>query len=187
MALKATIFKAELQIADVDRNYYHDHALTLARHPSETDERMMVRLLAFAVNASEDLTFCKGLSSEDEPDLWRKDLTGAIELWIEVGLPDEKEIRKACGRAAQVRIYTYGGRGAALWWNQVGDKLDRCANLGVIDLSPEASLGLAGLARRNMRLQCTIQDGHAWFTDGETTVQVEPVTLKAPQVALRRT
>ncbi len=147
----------------------------------------MVRLLAFALNASEALAFCKGLSTEDEPDLWRKDLTGAIDLWIEVGLPDEKEIRKACGRAAQVRIYSYGGRGAGLWWNQVGDKLDRCANLSVIDLPPEATLGLAGLVRRNMRLQCTIQDGQAWFTDGESTVQVEPVTLKAPQIASRRT
>ena len=187
MALRATIFKAELQIADMDRNYYRDHALTLARHPSETDERMMVRLLAFALNASDELAFCKGLGTEDEPDLWRRDPTGAIELWIQVGLPDEKSIRKACGRAAQVRIYSYGGRGAELWWNQVGDKLERCANLGVIDLPPAAGQGLAGLARRNMRLQCTIQDGQAWLTDGQTTVQVDPVTLKAPQVASRRT
>ena len=117
MALKATIFKAGLQIADMGRNYYHDHALTLARHPSETSERMMVRLLAFALNASETLTFGKGLSTDDEPDLWQKDLTGAIDLWIDVGLPDEKSIRKACGRAAQVRIYSYGGRNAELWWS----------------------------------------------------------------------
>ena len=115
MALKATIFKAQLQIADMDRHYYAEHALTLARHPSETDERMMVRLLAFALNADESLEFGKGLSNEDEPALWRKDLTGVIEHWIEVGLPDEKSLRKACGRATQVRLYTYG-RGAAKWW-----------------------------------------------------------------------
>jgi len=102
MALNATIFKAVLQIADMDRNYYRDHALTIARHPSETDERMMVRLLAFVLHAHEALSFGKGLSADGEPDLWQKDLTGAIELWIDVGQPDEKSIRKACGRAKQV-------------------------------------------------------------------------------------
>jgi uncharacterized protein YaeQ len=181
MALKATIFKAELQIADMDRNYYHDHALTLARHPSETDERMMMRLLAFALNASETLSFGKGLSTDDEPDLWQKDLTGAIELWIDVGLPDEKSIRKACGRAARVCIYSYG-RGADLWRNQLGDKLDRNDNLTVIDVSAASSQAMAGLAQRNMRLQCTIQEGQAWLSDEQNTAQVELVTVKAPRV-----
>ncbi|MGC2520974.1 MAG: YaeQ family protein [Burkholderiales bacterium] len=195
MALKATIFKAGLQIADTDRNYYRDHALTLARHPSETDERMMVRLLAFALNvgalnvgapnAGEALAFAKGLGADDEPDLWQKDLTGAIELWIDVGLPDEKTVRKACGRAAQVRIYSYGGHSAELWWNQVRDKLDRAANLTVINLPAASSQAMARLARRNMRLQCTIQDGHVLLTDGQDTAQVEPVTLKAAQFPSR--
>jgi len=179
MALKATIFKAELQIADMARNYYHDHALTLARHPSETNERMMVRLLAFALNASETLAFARGLSTDDEPDLWQKDLTGAIDLWIDAGLPDEKSIRKACGRAAQVRIYSYGGRAAELWWNQVHDKLDRTSNLTVINVPAAASQAMAKLAQRNMRLQCAIQDGQVWFTDGQGTAEVEPVTIKA--------
>ena len=95
MASNATIFKATLQIADMDRNYYADHALTIARHPSETDERMMVRLLAFVQHAHEALAFGRGLSADDEPDLWRRDLTGAVELWIEVGQPEEKRLRKA--------------------------------------------------------------------------------------------
>jgi uncharacterized protein YaeQ len=180
MALKATIFKAELQIADMARNYYHDHTLILARHPSETDERMMVRLLAFALNASETLAFGKGLSTDDEPDLWQKDLTGAIQLWIDVGLPDEKSIRKACGRAAQVRIYSYGGRNAELWWKQVQDKLDRTSNLTVINVPAAASQAMSTLAQRNMRLQCTIQDGQVWLSDGKDTAEVEPVTIKAP-------
>jgi len=185
MALKATIFKADLQIADMDRNYYHDHALTLARHPSETDERMMVRLLAYALNAGESLEFGRGLSTEDEPDLWQKDLTGAIELWIDVGLPDEKSIRRACGRAREVRIYSYGGRTAGLWWSQVRDKLGRAENLTVFELPAEATQGLAALARRNMKLQCTIQEGHVWLTDGELSAQIEPVTLKAAPVLQR--
>ena len=88
MAIKSTIFKIDLQITDLDRNYYQTHALTIARHPSETDERMIVRVIAFALHAHASLEFGKGLSAEDEPDLWRRDLTGTIEQWIEVGLPD---------------------------------------------------------------------------------------------------
>src|SRR3982750_3888876 len=109
MALKSTILKAELCIADVDRGYYHDHTLTIARHPSETEERVMVRLLAFALHASDALTFGRGLSTEDEPDLWQHDLTGTIESWIDVGLPDERVVRKACGRARDVYVLAYGG------------------------------------------------------------------------------
>ena len=137
MALKSTIFKAELQIADLDRNYYQNHALTVARHPSETDERMMARILAFVLYADPALIFGKGLSSEDEPDLWRKDLTGAIELWIEVGLPDEKRIRRACGRARQVVVLTYGGRVADMWWQQNKAALQRQDNLAIINLAAE--------------------------------------------------
>ncbi|TNE76492.1 MAG: YaeQ family protein, partial [Gammaproteobacteria bacterium] len=129
MALKATVFKAELAVSDMDRGYYQSHALTIARHPSETDERMMVRLLAFALNASEDLQFTRGLSTDDEPDLWQKNLQGDITLWIEVGLPDERRIRKACNRAEQVIIYAYGARTAPVWWNNIRDALTRFDNL----------------------------------------------------------
>src|SRR3954469_6973005 len=118
MAIKATVFKAQLQVSDLDRGHFATHALTLARHPSETDERMMVRLLAFALDADERLEFGRGLSAEDETDPTLTDLTGAIELWIEVGLPDEREIRKAAGRARHVKVYLYGGRAASMWWRQ---------------------------------------------------------------------
>src|SRR5688572_3604365 len=142
MALKATIFKARLQVSDMDRNHYATHALTLARHPSETDERMMVRLLAFALDADEALEFGRGLSAEDEPDLVRRDLTGVIQLWIEVGLPDERDLRKACGRARAVKVYTYGGRSADLWWTQNAAALARLANLTVIDVPEETAASL---------------------------------------------
>ena len=180
MALKATIFKVELQIADMDRNYYQDHALTIAQHPSETDERMMVRLAAFALHANEALVFGKGLSAEDEPDLWQKDLTGNIELWIEVGLPDEKEIRKACGRAKQVFIYSYGGRSADLWWDQNRDKLERAKHLTIINLPPATTLALAKLAQRTMQLQCTIQEGEMWLADKNDRIKTELIALKSP-------
>lgn len=176
MAVKATVFKAALQIADMDRHYYADHSLTLARHPSETDERMMVRLLAFALYASEALTFGKGLSNDEEPDLWQKDLTGAIERWIEVGLPDERAIRKACGRAAQVVVISYG-RTAPIWWNDNRDKLQRLENLTVLNLPPEPTQALAALASRTMQLQCTLQEGHVMITSEAGMIEIEPALL----------
>ena len=162
MALKATIFRAELQVSDLDRGYFATHALTLARHPYETDERMMVRLLAFALDADASLEFGRGLSAEDEADLVMKDLTGAIALWIEVGLPDERELRKACGRAARVKVYTYG-RGAPLWRSQNAEALARLANLAVIQLPAEVTGELAAWVERGMRLEATIQEGHVWL------------------------
>jgi uncharacterized protein YaeQ len=180
MALSATIFKANLQIADMDRNYYHDHALTIARHPSETDERMMVRLVAFARHAHDALSFGKGLSSDDEPDLWQKDLTGAIDIWIDVGQPDEKRVRRACGRAGEVFVYSYGGRGADLWWEQTSGKVDRAGNLTVINLPLAATQSLAKLAQRNMELQFTLQDGQIWVADAERRVELDPAILKGP-------
>ncbi|MBI5005570.1 MAG: YaeQ family protein [Nitrosomonadales bacterium] len=179
MAIKATIFKANLQIADMERHYYQDHALTLARHPSETDERMMVRLLAFALHAHEHLEFGQGMTDDDEADLWRKDLTGAIELWIDVGIPDEKLIRKACGRAGQVVVYSYGGRIAEMWFAQNSAQFERQQNLAIINLPQENTRELAKLAQRTMNLQCTIQDGQVWLSDGSSSVEVERTLLKA--------
>lgn len=172
MALKATIFKAAVQVSDMDRNYYASHALTLARHPSETDERMMVRLLAFVLNADDGLSFGRGLSAEDEPDLWRKDLTGGTDLWIEVGQPDERSLRQACGRAKRVIVYTYGGRIADQWWSENGPKLARQGNLTVFNLPLEGTRALAALAQRAMQLQCTIQEGEVWIGDGKTQAQI---------------
>ncbi len=179
MAIKSTIFKVNLQIADMERHYYHDHALTIARHPSETDERMMVRLLAFALHAHEYLEFGQGMTANDEADLWQKDLTGAIELWIDVGIPDEKLIRKASGRANQVIVYCYGGRVADMWFAQNSGQFERLKNLTVINLPVESTRAIAKLAQRNMQLQCTIQDGQVWLGDGKGSVMIERVTLKA--------
>ena len=172
MAIKATIFKAELNVADMDRHYYGDHSLTIARHPSENDERMMVRLLAFALNASETLTFTRGISTDDEPDLWQKNLSGEIELWIELGQPDEKRIRKACARADRVIIYSYQPRSAPLWWQQLEEKLARFNNLRAYNLPGDSASQLAALASRNMSVQCTIQDGEIWFSAGEQSVNM---------------
>jgi uncharacterized protein YaeQ len=178
VAIKATIFKAQLAVSDTDRGHYASHALTIARHPSETDERMMVRLVAFALNADEALEFGRGLSSEGEADLVHKDLTGAIQLWIDVGLPDERDLRKACGRSRRVIAYLYGGNGARMWWAQNAASLERCANLSVVELPQEATRTMAAWAARNMDVSCTIQDGRLWLAAGDRSLDFEPVTLK---------
>jgi len=179
MALKSTIFKAELSIADIDRGYYRDHALTIARHPSETDERMMMRILAFALHADDALEFGRGLSADDEPDVWRRDLTGAVEQWIEVGLPDERVVRKACGRARDVRVLAYGGRAVDLWWLGARERLERQDRLAVNDVPLDASVALAKLAARHMSLQITIQEGHVLVADGVTSLPMDLRILKA--------
>ncbi|WP_244826699.1 YaeQ family protein [Caballeronia sp. TF1N1] len=174
MALKSTIYKADLQIADMDRHYYGDHSLTIARHPSETDERMMVRVAAFGLFASERLEFCKGLSDTDEPDLWQKDLTGQIETWIEIGQPDERRIAKASGRADRVVVIAYAGRTSDIWWQGVKGKVERLQNVTVWSLEEGVGEALGRLAERTMRLQMTVQDGEASL--GSATV--DPVMIR---------
>lgn len=177
MALKATIFKVDLSVADMDRNHYEDYSLTLARHPSENDARMMVRLLAFMRYAHEALVFGKGLSTDEEPDLWLKDLTGVIDLWIVVGLPDERWLRKASGRAGRVVVFTYGGRVAEMWWEQNRATLEKLSNLTVFRVPVESTQALAALANRAMSLQCMIQDGEMLITGEGEAVRVEPVIV----------
>jgi len=181
MALKATIFKATLHIADMDRHYYADHHLTVARHPSETDERMMIRLLAFALNASDTLEFTKGLSTDDEPELWQKSLSDEIELWIDLGLPEEDRIRKACNRSQRVILYTYGGRGVPVWWDKHHNKLERFGNLTIIDLAAEQTTRLAALAERSMTFQVSIQDGEVTFSNDSNLVSITP-EQKMPKI-----
>src|SRR5476651_490245 len=172
MALKATIHKAEIIISDMDRGYYHTHALTLAQHPSETLERLMLRLVVFALHASEQLEFTRGLSAVDEPEVWQKSATGDIELWIDLGEPDERRLRQACGRARQVCLYTYG-RGSNVWWQGMEKKITRLKNLRVLRIAPTTLVELAKLNQRNMQLQATIQDNQLWLSCGDQCVTVE--------------
>jgi uncharacterized protein YaeQ len=184
MALRSTIFKIALDISDIDRGYYQSHALTVARHPSETDERMMVRVLAYALNANELLEFGKGLSSDDEPALWERDLTGNISHWIEVGLPDERVLRRACGRADRVTLYAYGnGRTIEMWWQQHGALLAKQTKLSVFAVSSMSSKALAAMAERTLDLQCMMQEGVVWMSDASDRFEVAIETLQARVVA----
>lgn len=177
MALKSTVFKVKLNVSDLDRNVYDDFALAVARHPSETDARMMLRLAAFALHADAQLEFGRGISTDDEPSLWRKDLTGAIELWIELGVPDPDRLRKACGRAQEVVLYAYGERSLKVWWEKNADALARFTNLTVYRITDADGAALANLAASAMALQCTISGGELWLTDGAQSVEIKPERL----------
>ena len=181
MALKATIYKANLQIADMDRQVYVDHAVTIARHPSETDERMMIRLLALALNlpANTDhgaLELAKDLWDVDEPALWQKDLTGQIVQWIDVGQPDDKRLIRASGRAEQVSVYSFAAS-TPIWWSGIAGKLGRARGLEVWQVEPAQAQALAALAQRTMQLQVTVQDGLVWIGDAGASVEIAPARL----------
>ena len=183
MALKSTVYKATLQVADMDRSHYRDHALTLALHPSETEERLMVRVLAHALQAPTDdtdtpLLAARGLSDTDEPDLWQHDRTGAVMHWIEVGHPDDRRLARACSRSGRVTIYAYAAS-TPIWWKGIADKVARLGNLAVWQIDAAASQQLATLASRAMQLQVTVQDGLIWVSDGTQTVEIHPQVLKA--------
>ncbi|WP_041432313.1 YaeQ family protein [Thiobacillus denitrificans] len=180
MALKATIYKADLQVADMDRHVYGDHALTLARHPSESEERMMVRVLAYALHAQDGIAFTKGLFDVDEPEVWVKNLAGEITLWIDLGQPDEARIRRACSRAAQVVVLCYSSS-CEVWWKQIAGKLARFSNLTVLQLAADTAQALAGLATRGMRLQCMVQDGEIWLNSETESVAVKLTALMSPR------
>lgn len=186
MALKSTIHKANLQIADIDHGYYADHALTLARHPSETDERMMVRLVALALQAHRlqsdcqgdgTLAFGAGLSNPDEPDVWLRDYTGRTRVWMEVGQPEDKPIAKACSRADAVLLYAHG-HAAEVWWRGIENKLTRLDKLQVWRIPTSAAQELAALAERSMQLQATLQEGLLMLGNSARQVEVEPVRWK---------
>ena len=179
MAQNATIYKVELSVSDMDRQYYETHKLTVAKHPSETDERLMVRIVAFALNAHEHLEMTKGLSSDDEPDIWQKSLGGELDVWVALGLPSEKVMRQSCSKAAKVIVYPYGGRVAEMWWDKIKNNTTRFDNLQVISFSEPDTAALAKLASRAMKLQVNIQDGDVMVSVDDSVVYITPVEWKS--------
>ena len=182
MALKATIYKANLSLTDMDSHRYGEHALTLARHPSETEERLMIRLLAYALHCPANdeqgrLEYAKGLFDVDEPDIWHKDLTGAVQLWIDAGLPDETRMKRTAARAGKVAVMTYA-TSTHMWWNGVKNALTRLNNLAVWHIPAEQSAALAALAQRSMNVQVMVQDGTVWLSSDAGSVEIVPECLK---------
>ncbi len=184
MAIKATIYKAQIQISDMDRHVYDAPALTIARHPSESDERMMVRVLALAMGWPQDtkegtLELAKDMWDTDEPALWHKNYTGEILHWVEVGQPDDKRLMKACGRAHKVSVWAFQSS-TPVWWNNIANKLTRANKLTAWMVPTEQSVALAALAQRSMQLQVTVQDASIWVSEGERSVEIMPVKLMGP-------
>ncbi|WP_407333783.1 YaeQ family protein [Enterovibrio sp. 27052020O] len=178
MALKATVYKASINVADMSRGVYLDHAVTLAQHPSETDKRMMLRLLAWTLYADERLQFTKGLCDESEPELWIKNYSDEIELWVELGLPDEKRLKKACSLAKEVVLFTYDDHAARVWKTQMLNKLHPFKNLTIINVMDEVLDAAAASLSRTMSIQATIEDGQVWFSIGDTVVAIQPEIWK---------
>ncbi|MEO7318628.1 MAG: YaeQ family protein [Chthoniobacteraceae bacterium] len=184
MSIKATIYKASIQLSDIDRGVYGDYPITIARHPSETDERMLIRLFAFALNVPTDsdhgaLEFAKDMWEADEPSLWQKDYTGGTVHWIEVGQPDEKRLLRATSRVERVSVYSFSSS-TPIWWKGIEPKLTRARNLSVWQIPSEQSAALAALAQRTMELQVTVQDGGIWVGDGTHSLEVTPLRLRGP-------
>jgi uncharacterized protein YaeQ len=183
MALKATIYKANLSISDMDRGCYGEHSLTIAKHPSETEERMMNRILAFALNRPIDedngtLEFAKSMWDTDEPDLWHKDLTGQIQHWIDMGLPDETRIKRVAARSTHATVFTFASS-TSVWWEGLKNAVIRLHNLTVMHIPSEQSQALAALAERSMVLQIMVQDGTVWLSSDAGSVEIQPQILKA--------
>ncbi|SEL11215.1 Uncharacterized conserved protein YaeQ, suppresses RfaH defect [Roseovarius nanhaiticus] len=174
MAQNSTIYKVELSVSDMDRHYYEVHKLTVAKHPSETDERLMLRIVAFALNAHEHLELTKGLSTDSEPDIWQKSLSGEIDVWVALGLPSEKVLRQSCSKAAKVIVYPYGGRTAEVWWDKVKSGTTRFDNLQVVNFSETDAAALAKMASRAMKVQVNIQDAEVMVSVNEDTIYVTP-------------
>ena len=182
MAIKATIYKAQLNLADMDRNVYVDTNITIARHPSESDERMMIRVLALALGWPADtsegtIELAKDMWEPDEPALWQKNYSDEILHWVEVGQPDDKRVMKACGRARRVTVWAFQNS-TPIWWDNLTNKVSRANNLTVWQIPTEQSQALGALAQRSMQLQVSVQDGTVWINDGQTTVEITPVKLK---------
>ena len=185
MALKSTIFRANLNVSDLDRGHFAEYPLTIARHPSETDERMLMRVLAYALYTPADdhggaLELAKSLWDPDEPDLWQRNLVGEVVHWIEVGQPDDRRLMKASSRAEQVTVYSYASS-TPVWWAGLQGKLNRAPKVAVWQVDPEASQALAALVARTVQWQVTIQDGTVWVSDTVHSVEITPKLLKARQ------
>ncbi|WP_029591143.1 YaeQ family protein [Franconibacter pulveris] len=173
MALKATIYKAAVNVADLDRQQFLETSLTLARHPSETQERMMLRLLAWIIHADERLQFTRGLCADDEPEIWLRNDHMGIELWVELGLPDERRLRKAVNQSSEVVLFTYNDRAAQVWWQQNQDKLRQYKNLAIWYINDEQLAKVSELADRTMSLQATLQEGIIWLSDERHNLELQ--------------
>lgn len=172
MAEKATIYKANLTLSDMDRNVYGDFSLTIALHPSETLERMMVRILAFCYRAAEHLTFAKGLSATEEPDLWLRHDNGTLLEWIEVGQPAPDRLKKASSQAASVKVFSYG-RGMDVWWKNNAQAIRALPKVEINSFDAEELQHLVALADKTMNLTVSITEKIAYISTARENIAIQ--------------
>ncbi len=162
MATKPTIYKLRIALSDLERNHYDALNLTVALHPSEVPERMMARVMAYCINAQQDLAFAKGLSDVDEPDIWVRTMDQQTKLWIDVGEPSYERVKKAVRQAEQVRVYSFNSK-SDIWWAQVESKF-RTLNADIIQMNHSEITELSTLLARTMDLSVTITGQSAYVT-----------------------
>ena len=176
MALKPTIYKFSITLSDLNRNYYDSLTLTVAQHPSETLERMMARVVAYCIYAEENLTFTKGLSAVDEPDIWAKSLDDQLMCWIDVGEPDVERVRKATRLAQEVKVVTFNSK-SDVWWSQSQDKFDEL-NVSVLQLPWSGVQVLAKLVQRTLDMSVTITGDSAFIAADSGECEIAWLFLK---------
>jgi len=173
VAIKPTIYKLRVNLSDLNRDYYDTLSLTIALHPSETIERMMARMLAFCINAEPELSFTKGLSSIEEPDIWQRTLDDQIALWIDIGEPASERIKKASRQAKKVSVYSFNSK-SDVWWQQGQSKFKQL-NVSVYRFDWPGIQALAALVERTMDFSVTITGDSAYIATqlGECEVSWE--------------
>ncbi len=177
MALKSTIYKVNVELANMDQHYYDSLQLTIARHPSETEQRLIIRIICYILNAHPDLKFGKGISNEEEATIWQINYSNEIDLWIELGQLDEKRLKKACNKAKKVKLYCYG-TSTDIWWSQIKSKVNKLDYLSVEKFDHSITDSLIKLISKTMEFQCSIQDGQLWLSSENETLLIETEKLK---------
>lgn len=173
MAAGSSIYKASINLANLNTNYYEDLSLTIAMHPSENEVRMMYRLLAYLYSAHERLEFADGLGNPDLPDIWQKDLRGDIEHWVDLGQPDEKRIKKASSRSEKVSIFTYTPSKALTWFDKIKSKVKTNKKLNIYHFTEIENGPIEILAKRSLNLSCVIEDKHIYLSNDDIRVQID--------------
>jgi uncharacterized protein YaeQ len=178
MALPSTIYRASIELSDLDRNCYESLQVTVAQHPSETAERMVARLLAYALCYREGLVFTKGISAGDEPDLWLKGPDGRVDLWVEVGVPEPERIVKATRHAREVIVYVCGNS-QHHWQKQHLSKLSNLSNLTIYLIDQQFIRQVAQHLQRSIIFGLTITEGLMYLTVGNETLETALVPVKS--------
>tara|TARA_R110002072_G_scaffold534_6_gene4006 strand:- start:179115 stop:179657 length:543 start_codon:yes stop_codon:yes gene_type:complete len=173
MALGSTIYKVDINLSNFNTHYYQDFNLTMAKHPSEDEARMMYRLLAFLYCAHEDLKFTRGLSTTEEPELWQKDYTGQIIQWIDMGLPDLKRIRQACGKSQSVKVFTYHQNKAQEWYQKNKSDFEKNKKLEVYHFNVNENGPIDKFVKKSMVLSCIIEESHMYLSNDNERIGIE--------------